>query len=58
VTLSEVMARTDDAVRHASPYWLATARTLLADVGAAQPLTLSQRRRLALIEAELRERET
>ena len=54
ITLDEVMARSDDAVRHASAYWLATAYGLLR---ATEPLTPEQRRRRRLIETELRGRE-
>ena len=55
MTLDEVMARTDHAVVHASPYFLATANKLLTDA-AKSPLTQAECARWRLIQSEVRRR--
>ena len=57
ITREDVMARTDDGVRHASAYWLITAHGVLAAAAARSPLTPEERCRLRLIEAEMRVRD-
>jgi hypothetical protein len=57
IAFEDVMARTDDGVRHASSYWLITAHAALTSAAAHSPLTPEQRRRLRLIVAEMRDRD-
>jgi len=57
ITLEDVVARTDDAVVHASAYWLTMANALLKQAAAASPLTPEERSRWRLIQAEMRRRE-
>jgi hypothetical protein len=56
-SVDDVHARSDNAIRRSSAWWLATAHWLLRDRARRQPLTDAERAKLQMIIKEMQARE-